>query len=59
MFQALAKKIRRQKGEVSTIDLVRQESEASTVVQARTMRAEKEKEIGVCKLYHHFYQFPH
>jgi hypothetical protein len=49
MFQALAKRIRRQKGEDSTLNLVREESSTSSQVQARTLRIEKEKQIGVCK----------
>jgi hypothetical protein len=49
MFQALAKRIRKEKGEESRIELMR--GPEHTPDQSRTLRIEKEKQIGVCKYY--------
>jgi len=52
MFQALAKRIRREKGEDSRIllrDKINEEEAAVKVAEARTERIEKEKQIGVRK----------
>ena len=46
MFAALAKRIRREKGEDSRIEILTNDSGPD---QARTLRVEKEKQIGVCK----------
>lgn len=54
MFQALAKRIRREKGEDSRVLLRERRNDEEAAVkaaEARTERIEKEKQIGVCKFF--------